>query len=374
MRGKFIGRSVHAAGGPAAAHRAGPLRRRHLVSRPAAHARGALADCARHACAAIDASAALAAAGRACGVDRADVAAHSADRLPPDRPDRARAVPPVRAGAATACAMSASRSPWCSPTIAYLAEDAADLVELDIEELAAVLDAARRAGRVRRRALRPSRRSSKRLRRRRRRLRAAPRMSSSSICRSAAIPACRWRRAARSRRYDAARDCSRCTAPPRCRTGIATASRGCSAATADSVHLYEGHVGGGFGIRGELYPEDVLVCAAALRFERPVKWIEDRREHLIAANHSRQQRHQITRRGRRATAASSASTTSSSTTRAPMCAPMRRPCPTSPPRCCPGPTACRPIARAATSGSPTRRRAAPIARPAATRAPSCASG
>ena len=30
-----------------------------------------------------------------------------------------------------------------------------------------------------------------------------------------------------------------------------------------SVHLFEGHVGGGFGVRGELYPEDVLVCAAA---------------------------------------------------------------------------------------------------------------
>ena len=60
-----------------------------------------------------------------------------------------------------------------------------------------------------------------------------------------------------------------------------------------SVHLHEGHVGGGFGIRGELYPEDVLVCAAALRFGRPVKWIEDRREHLMAANHSRQQRHHI---------------------------------------------------------------------------------
>jgi CO/xanthine dehydrogenase Mo-binding subunit len=59
------------------------------------------------------------------------------------------------------------------------------------------------------------------------------------------------------------------------------------------VHLYEGHVGGGFGIRGELYPEDVLVCAAALRFRRPVKWIEDRREHLIAANHSRGQLHRI---------------------------------------------------------------------------------
>ena len=62
---------------------------------------------------------------------------------------------------------------------------------------------------------------------------------------------------------------------------------------AESVQLFEGHVGGGFGIRGELYPEDLLVCAAALKFRGPIKWIEDRREHLIAANHSRQQRHMI---------------------------------------------------------------------------------
>jgi len=62
---------------------------------------------------------------------------------------------------------------------------------------------------------------------------------------------------------------------------------------AKSVQLYEGHVGGGFGIRGEIYPEDVLVCAAALKFRRPIKWIEDRREHLIAANHSREQHHKI---------------------------------------------------------------------------------
>ena len=59
------------------------------------------------------------------------------------------------------------------------------------------------------------------------------------------------------------------------------------------VHLFEGHVGGGFGVRGELYPEDLLVCTAALRLGRPVKWIEDRREHLMATNHSRQQRHRI---------------------------------------------------------------------------------
>jgi CO/xanthine dehydrogenase Mo-binding subunit len=59
------------------------------------------------------------------------------------------------------------------------------------------------------------------------------------------------------------------------------------------VHLREGHVGGGFGIRGELYPEDVLASLAALRLGRPVKWIEDRLEHLMAANHSRQQRHRV---------------------------------------------------------------------------------
>jgi len=55
------------------------------------------------------------------------------------------------------------------------------------------------------------------------------------------------------------------------------------------LELSEGHVGGGFGIRGELYPEDVLVVAAVLRLRRPIKWIEDRREHLVAANHSRDQ-------------------------------------------------------------------------------------
>lgn len=59
------------------------------------------------------------------------------------------------------------------------------------------------------------------------------------------------------------------------------------------VVLHEGHVGGGFGVRGELYPEDVLVALGAVRLGRPVKWIEDRQEHLIAANHSRDQRHRL---------------------------------------------------------------------------------
>jgi CO/xanthine dehydrogenase Mo-binding subunit len=59
------------------------------------------------------------------------------------------------------------------------------------------------------------------------------------------------------------------------------------------VVLREAHVGGGFGVRGEVYPEDVLVCWASRLLGRPVKWIEDRNEHLLAANHSRDQVHRI---------------------------------------------------------------------------------
>jgi carbon-monoxide dehydrogenase large subunit len=54
------------------------------------------------------------------------------------------------------------------------------------------------------------------------------------------------------------------------------------------VDLIENDVGGGFGARGEFYPEDFLIPFAARRVGRPVRWIEDRREHLTAMNHARQ--------------------------------------------------------------------------------------
>jgi aerobic carbon-monoxide dehydrogenase large subunit len=47
-------------------------------------------------------------------------------------------------------------------------------------------------------------------------------------------------------------------------------------------------VGGSFGVRGEFYPEDFLVPYLARRLGRPIKWIEDRREHFMATNHSRE--------------------------------------------------------------------------------------
>jgi len=52
-------------------------------------------------------------------------------------------------------------------------------------------------------------------------------------------------------------------------------------------------VGGAFGVRGEVYPEDFLAAFLAMRTRRPVRWIEDRREHLLATNHSREQHHEI---------------------------------------------------------------------------------
>ena len=52
--------------------------------------------------------------------------------------------------------------------------------------------------------------------------------------------------------------------------------------------MIENDVGGGYGARGEFYPEDFLIPFAARHVNRPVKWIEDRRENLMAMNHARE--------------------------------------------------------------------------------------
>lgn len=59
------------------------------------------------------------------------------------------------------------------------------------------------------------------------------------------------------------------------------------------IRFIETDVGGGFGPRGEFYPEDYLIPYAALQLGRPVKWIEDRLEHMKATNHSREQKHHV---------------------------------------------------------------------------------
>jgi aerobic carbon-monoxide dehydrogenase large subunit len=54
-----------------------------------------------------------------------------------------------------------------------------------------------------------------------------------------------------------------------------------------SVRMLEYDVGGGFGARGEFYPEDFLIPFAAKVVGRPVKWTEDRRENLMSLSHAR---------------------------------------------------------------------------------------
>lgn len=61
----------------------------------------------------------------------------------------------------------------------------------------------------------------------------------------------------------------------------------------DQVHMHQVDAGGGFGARGEFYPEDFLIPYLARRLRRPLKWIEDRAEHLVAINQSREQVHSV---------------------------------------------------------------------------------
>ncbi|MFC7052044.1 xanthine dehydrogenase family protein molybdopterin-binding subunit [Hansschlegelia quercus] len=52
-------------------------------------------------------------------------------------------------------------------------------------------------------------------------------------------------------------------------------------------------VGGGFGVKCEFYPEEVLAVVAARKLGRPVKWIESREEHFVATTHAREQVHHL---------------------------------------------------------------------------------
>jgi len=62
---------------------------------------------------------------------------------------------------------------------------------------------------------------------------------------------------------------------------------------AHRVRVVTPDVGGGFGTKCSIYPEDMLIPVAAVRLGRPVKWVETRREHLQSATHSREQLHDV---------------------------------------------------------------------------------
>src|SRR3989475_873398 len=112
-------------------------------------------------------------------------------------------------------------------------------------------------------------------------------------------------------------------------------------------------VGGAFGPKGSVYPEEILVAAAALRLGRPVKWVETRRESFAASARIARSRTRSAS-GSRATGGSWPSTIGSS----PTSAPTRRRRPGSPrtrSTTSPGPIASRITETSARTSSPTRR-------------------
>jgi aerobic carbon-monoxide dehydrogenase large subunit len=72
------------------------------------------------------------------------------------------------------------------------------------------------------------------------------------------------------------------------RTGIAVAL----GVPEEHVRVIVPEVGGGFGVKGHAYPEDIIVPAVARRLGRPVKWVETRHEHFLSAAADRDQTHE----------------------------------------------------------------------------------
>ena len=60
----------------------------------------------------------------------------------------------------------------------------------------------------------------------------------------------------------------------------------------ETVQVTAPEVGGGFGVKCNPYPEEVLVAFLALELGKPVQWTEDRREHFLSTTHAREQIHE----------------------------------------------------------------------------------
>jgi carbon-monoxide dehydrogenase large subunit len=73
------------------------------------------------------------------------------------------------------------------------------------------------------------------------------------------------------------------------RTGLAD----CLGLPEHRIRVVAPDVGGGFGIKGHLFPEEIVASVLAIDSGRPVKWTEDRREHLLASIHAREHYHHI---------------------------------------------------------------------------------
>jgi carbon-monoxide dehydrogenase large subunit len=60
------------------------------------------------------------------------------------------------------------------------------------------------------------------------------------------------------------------------------------------LHLIAPDIGGAFGAKRVLYPEELMVAALALRLKKPIRWLDDKREHLLTSIHCREHHHKVT--------------------------------------------------------------------------------
>ena len=75
---------------------------------------------------------------------------------------------------------------------------------------------------------------------------------------------------------------------------IRTALANCLKMKERELRVVAPEVGGGFGVKNNLHPEEVALAALTRKIKKPLRWIEDRREHLIAAPHAREHRYEVT--------------------------------------------------------------------------------
>ena len=75
---------------------------------------------------------------------------------------------------------------------------------------------------------------------------------------------------------------------------IRTALADCLGIEERKIRVVAPDVGGGFGVKNNLQPEEIAIAALAMRVDYPVRWVEDRREHLLASAHARDHRYWVT--------------------------------------------------------------------------------
>lgn len=67
----------------------------------------------------------------------------------------------------------------------------------------------------------------------------------------------------------------------------------CLGISESALRVIAPDVGGGFGVKNNFQPEELAVAALAMKLGRPLRWIEDRREHLVASPHAREHRYRL---------------------------------------------------------------------------------